>query len=452
MTRASRLLVPLLLGAALFAVYSFVHDRKLLKPTFDAWLLFGAWLPIIFFGVRLIDYIAFELIARRRKHVNAPLLLREIFDIALYFLAFAWAISAIFHYSVTGFLATGTILAAILGLALQDTLGNLFSGIALHMEDTFEVGDVIRSGDSIGVVESVRWRGTRIRTFNNNLVILPNSLVSRERLEVFPKNNVNARVLQVGIDYHFPPATVINVLTQATVNVEGVVREMPCFARVAGFADSAVTYDIKYFMNDYSQRDRIDAEIRKAIWYALRRNGITIPFPIRSVQRYQQPDEGQHVSEPELLERLRRIDVLTPLSDESLQSIAAAARVHFYSRGETILRRGDAGDSMFIVHEGEVVVRIDGSDVARLTAGDFFGEMALLTGEARTADIVAASDVVAIEIAKNALQPVMRDHPELASSISEKVMARRDSLDSRRTTGGDEQKTTLARIRSWFGL
>lgn len=452
MRRASRLIVPLLLGAALFAVYSFVHDRKLLQPTFDAWLLFGAWLPIIFFGVRLIDFIAFELIARRRKHVNAPLLLREIFDIALYFCAFAWAISAIFHYSVTGFLATGTILAAILGLALQETLGNLFSGIALHLEDTFDVGDVIRSGDAIGVVESVRWRGTRIRTFNNNLVILPNSLVSRERLEVFPKNNVNARVLSVGIDYNFPPATVINVLTQATINVEGVVRDMPCFARVAAFADSAVTYEIKYFMHDYSQRDRIDAEIRKAIWYALRRNGITIPFPIRSVQRYQRPDERHHVGEPELLERLRRIDVLTPLSDESLQSIAAAAGVHFYSRGETILRRGAAGDSMFIVHEGEVVVRIDGSDVARLSAGDFFGEMALLTGEARTADIVAASDLVAIEIAKNALQPVMRDHPELASSISEKVMERRDSLDSLRNTGGDEEKTTLARIRAWFGL
>lgn len=452
MRRASRLIFPLLFGAALFAIYTFVHDRKLLKPAFENWLLFAAWLPIIFFAVRLIDFIAFDLIARRRKHVNAPLLLREIFDIGLYFLAFAWAISAIFHYSVTGFLATGTVLAAILGLALQETLGNLFSGIALHLEDTYDVGDVIRSGDVIGVVESVRWRGTRLRTFNNNLVILPNSLISRERLEVFPKNNTNARVLQVGIDYNFPPATVIDVLTQATVNVEGVVREMPCFARVASFGDSSVVYEIKYFMRDYSQRDRIDADIRKAIWYALRRNSITIPFPIRSVQRYQAPDERHHISEPELLERLRRIDVLTPLSDEGLQSIAAAARVHFYSRGETILRRGDAGDSMFIVHQGEVAVRIDGSDVARLGAGDFFGEMALLTGEARTADIVAASDVVAVEIAKNALQPVMRDHPELASSISDKVLQRRDSLDSRRAAGGDEAKTTLARIKSWFGL
>jgi small-conductance mechanosensitive channel/quercetin dioxygenase-like cupin family protein len=451
-TRRARLYVPFLLGVALLALYWVASDRGLLNAAGEKWLLFVATLPVIFFAVRLIDLFAFDFFGPRRRHVHAPLLLREIFAIVLYCLAFAWAISAIFHYSVTGFLATGTILAAVLGLALQETLGNLFSGIALHLEDTFDVGDVIRSGDHIGIVESVRWRGTRLRTFNNNIVVLPNSLLSRERLEVFPRNNLNARILSLGIDYNYAPSTVIAVLTQATVNVDGVMREMPCFARVAGFGDSSLTYEIKYFMRDYSQRDRIDADIRKAVWYALRRNGITIPFPIRSVQRYHPPAERLTVGAPEVLERLRGIDVLSPASPEAQERIAAAARVHSYSRGETIIRHGAAGDSMFVVHDGEVVVRIDGEDVARLKAGDFFGEMALLTGEARTADIVAATDVVAIEIAKHALQPVLVDEPELAASISQKVMERKDSLDSVRTKTGDEHKTTLARIRDWFGL
>ena len=450
--RLTRLYVPLLLGVALLAVYWFAADRGLLNARSEKWLLFVATLPLIFFAVRLVDLFAFDFFGARRRKVHAPLLLREIFAIVLYCLAFAWVISAIFHYSVTGFLATGTILAAVLGLALQETLGNLFSGIALHLEDTFDVGDVIRSGDYIGVVESVRWRGTRLRTFNNNIVVLPNSLLSRERLEVFPRNNLNARILSIGIDYHHAPATVIAVLTQATVNVDGVMREMPCFARVAGFAESTLTYEIKYFMRDYSQRDRIDADIRKAVWYALRRNGITIPYPIRAVQRYQPPVERSAIGKAELLERLRGIDVLSPAPDEAQERIASAARVHTYSRGETIIRRGAAGDSMFVIHDGEVVVRLDGEDVARLHAGDFVGEMALLTGEARTADVVASTDVVAIEIAKGALQPVLVDHPELASAITEKVVERRGSLDSVRPKAGDEQKTTLARIRQWFGL
>jgi hypothetical protein len=104
---------------------------------------------------------------------------------------------------------------------------NLFAGIALHLEDSFQPGDVIRTGDYFGTVEAVRWRGTRIRTFNNNLVIVPNSMLARERVEIFPRTNLNARVLQIGIDYNVPPATVLNVLVQAASNIEGVVHDIP---------------------------------------------------------------------------------------------------------------------------------------------------------------------------------------------------------------------------------
>ena len=78
------------------------------------------------------------------------------------------------------------------------------------------------------------------------------------------------------------PAMVIDVLQRAASHVDGVDREMPCFARVASFGDSSVTYEVKYFARDFMQRDRIDADIRKAVWYALRRNDISIPFPVRA--------------------------------------------------------------------------------------------------------------------------------------------------------------------------
>ena len=123
--------------------------------------------------------LVFDLFSRRRN-VNAPVLLREIVSIFLFLILIAWAASFIFDTKVTAFLAGGTVLAAVLGLALQETLGNLFAGIALHLEDSFEVGDVIRSGEHIGIVEAVRWRGTRLRTFNNNIVIVPNSVLARD--------------------------------------------------------------------------------------------------------------------------------------------------------------------------------------------------------------------------------------------------------------------------------
>lgn len=459
MKRWSRLVVPLVLGALLFAMYWVLHKNPSLlrnisrdSEAFLRVLLFMVCVPLTLFAVRGIDHVVFDVLAARRAKVAAPLLLREIISILLYAIAFGSAMSFFFNRSVTGFLTTGTIVAAVLGLALQDTLGNLFAGIAMSLEDSFSAGDVIRTGEQFGIVESVSWRGTRLRTFNNNLIIVPNSLLARERLEVYPRNNFNARVLQLNIDYHAAPATVIGVLTQAASHVDGVVQEMPCFARLAAFGDSAVTYEIKYFTSDYATRDRIDADIRKAVWYALRRSGIPFGLPIRAMHQYEAPSQQPHPEPEEIRRRLAGVDVLSPIAPEVQQTIADAARVHVYSKGETILRHDAEGDSMFIVHDGSVSVRRDDAEVARLEAGDFFGEMALLTGERRTADVIALTDVVAVEIAKAALQPVLRDLPELAAAISAKVMERRDTLHAHRAEVPEEHDSMLSRIRAYFGL
>jgi small-conductance mechanosensitive channel len=457
--RLSRLLFPLVIAGLMVIAYWVVRNNHAviaqaqLDPEFlEKLAIFLVIVPVIFFVVRFLDYVAFDLMSRRRN-LRAPVLLREIVTIVAFAVLLTWAISAIFDAKVTAFLAGGTVVAAVLGLALQETLGNLFAGIALHLEDSFEVGDVIRTGDQLGIVEATRWRGTRIRTFQNSIVIVPNSMLARERLEIFPRNNLNARVLQIGIDYNVPPATALSVLTQAASHVDGVSSQVPAFARVGGFGDSSVLYEIKYHMTDYSQRDRIDADIRKAVWYALKRNHLPIPFPIRTHVRYQPPAQHREPDVDEIGQRLAGIDILSPLTPEAHASIAAVARIHTFGKGETIIREGGAGSSMFVVHEGTVSVLVAENEIARLGEGDVFGEMALLTGENRAADVVALTDVVAIEITKDALQPVLHAHPELADAISAKVSERRGSLDSLRNASNDEaQRTILSRIRTYFGL
>ena len=459
MRRFSRLIAPLSFAALFMIVLWLVRGNPgpLKQINLDPLVIeriarFLIVVAFIFAFVRFVDLLAFDLISRRRN-VRAPVLLREIVSIVLFAVLVAWAISTIFETKVTAFLAGTTVVAAVLGLALQDTLGNLFSGIALHLEDSFEVGDVIRTGDQMGIVEAVRWRGTRLRTFANTIVIVPNSMLARERLEVFPRTNLNARVLQIGIDYNVSPTTALSVLTQAASHVEGVSNQIPAFARVAGFGDSSVLYEIKYHMYDYSQRDRIDADIRKAVWYALRRNAIPIPYPIRTHVRYTPPTPKSTSNTSDVAARLAHVDILLPLSHEEHETIAAAARVHSFGKGETIISHGSEGNSMFVLHEGNVSVLVGENEIARLGEGDFFGEMALLTGETRTADVVALTDVVAIEITKEALQPVLQEHPELAAAISAKVSERRGNIASLRLASNEEaQRTVLSRIRAYFGL
>jgi branched-chain amino acid transport system substrate-binding protein len=174
---------------------------------------------------------------------------------------------------------------------------------------------------------------------------------------------------------------------------------------------------------------------------------------MRTHVQYQPPASRQQPGADDIVERLARIDFLSPLPGDAQDAIAAAARVHTFGKGETIIRRGTAGNSMFVVHDGNVSVCVGDDEIARLGEGDVFGEMALLTGENRAADVVALTDVVAIEITKDALQPVLHDHREVVHSISAKIAERRGTLDSIRTQGKEEaQRTVLSRIRAYFGL
>jgi CRP-like cAMP-binding protein len=302
----------------------------------------------------------------------------------------------------------------------------------------------------------VNWRATRIRTFNNNIVVIPNSVMSRERLEIFPRRNANARLVSVSASYDVPPAKVIRVLEQAAANVEHVATDMPCIARVASFADFAIHYDIKYFTREYHMRDTIDAEVRRAVWYALKRNAIPIPLPIRSVHRYVPPPTEHATTLDQVAERLAAADILAPLSDAERRKIAEGTRVSAYSRGETILAYGQAGDSMYVIHEGSVSVRIPSGDtfteVAQLGPGSIFGEMALLTGESRTASIVAVTDVIAMKIQKSVMQPLLHDNPDLVSALSDKIMERRAAAATAASSEEEDHRSLLHRIRSYFGL
>jgi len=420
-----------------------------------SYLLFAAYLSFIVLLVRILDAVLFDFIFSRRRNIVAPLLLREILSIGFYLFGLAWALSSIFKYHITALLTTTTVLAAVIGLALQDTLGNLFSGISLHMEATFEVGDVVQSGNLIGVVESVNWRATRMRSFENHIIVLPNAVIARERLEVFPRASLNARTLTLGLSYDTPPADAISVLEKAVANVSGVSRESPIVVRIGTFHESSVMYEIKYWTRDYARHDDIDSAVLRAVWYALRRSNISIPYPTRSIHRLRPAAHSKALSREDILSRLQAVDVLLPLSDDEHDKIAAGTDVHVYSQGETIIRKGDLGHSMFLVHEGLVSIRIgDGAkELAQLGGGSVFGEMALLTGESRSADVVALTDATVLEIDKAALQPVLRNNPDLASGITEKIVERQRHLaTSLAASDAEQQKSVLGKIRAYFAL
>ena len=202
-----------------------------------------------------------------------------------------------------------------------------------------------------------------------------------------------------------------------------------------GYHDFTIHYEVRYFFTAYVEYRRIEGEIYRLIWYHFRRHGIEIPFPIRNVYLHQADTAESPKEAPATrMERaLREIDLFRPLSDQELRTAAARCRALHYAAGERIIEEGAPGDSFFVVDRGEVEVSKELGGVrrtlARLMEGQFFGEMALLTGERRAATVMAATDVDLFTLDKTGFQDIIVGNPAIAVDISTILSERRQALD-----------------------
>jgi small-conductance mechanosensitive channel len=417
------------------------------------------WLSLMFVAVRLVNSFLFDLIFRLRKGREAPSLIRDLFSIVAYVLIVAFILKHYFALSLGALLSGSALLGVILGLALQDTLGNLFSGISLHADKPFEVGDVITVGKHTGVVESVTWRAAKIRTFTNHLILVSNSQIAKEAIEVAPADNPNARLVFFNAVYSNSPAKVLQVVREAINETENVRREPAAFVRVRNLGDFAVDYEVKYWLENYARYNDTDALIRQRIWYAFKRAGLSFAYPTQTlyIQR-PQAHASPAADEETLTGRLSATGIFAPLNPDELSQLACASRSHTYAPGETIIRAGERGDSMFVVHHGHVAVQIADNGqtrtVATLGEGDFFGEMALFTGEPRSAHVVAAEETEVLEIGHEAMKHLFDTNPHLAETLGETIAQRRAGLAASAAVEGGEEVSAgiISSIKRFFGL
>ncbi|HEX8118685.1 MAG TPA: mechanosensitive ion channel family protein [Pyrinomonadaceae bacterium] len=422
-------------------------------------VLIALLMSLALVGVRALNELTF-LIFRKRKGYDAPALMRDLFSLVLYVTAGAVILKYTLDLSFAALLPGSALLGIVLGLALQDTLGNLFSGISLHADKPFQVGDVITVGKHTGVVTSITWRAVKIKTFSNHIVLVGNTSIAKESIEVCPQNGQNARIVFFSAAYTDSPVKVIHEVREAVREAENVLRYITPVVRIRGLGDSGVEYEVKYWLSDYTRYNDTDALIRQRIWYAFRRNGFTFPFPTRTLfmEEAAAQDGGGRDAET-LAGLLSAVDIFSPLSPEELSALAAASKNHVFAPGETIIRAGDDGDSMFVVSRGGVDVRVDSNGtprtISRLGEGAFFGEMALFTGEPRTANVVASEETEVLEIGHAAMRGLFQTNPDLVEALSHAIKERRAGLLASASVSAGEEDThdgLLSKIKRFFRL
>jgi small-conductance mechanosensitive channel/CRP-like cAMP-binding protein len=379
-------------------------------------------------------------------------------------------------FSVAGLITTSAVLTAVIGFAMQDTLGNMMGGLALQLDNSVQVGDwvMLGVGQPAGKVTEIRWRYTAIETRNWETIVVPNSVLMKSSIMVLGKRSVPTRMVrrmvEFFVDFRTPPNDVITAVQDA-IRADPPRRtatDPPPQVLFQGVRDSYASYVILYWVTELESDFGPDSDIRVRMYYALRRAGIQLSIPAQALFITQESSERESRKETEEVDRrlsvIDRVDLFRPIQGDLRKHLATALTFAPFAQGEVMAREDTVGDdALYVIVSGQASVRLGGAtgrQVALLGPGHFFGEMSMMTGERRSATVIAVSDLACYRLDKSAFERVLREHPDVAEEVAEILAERREELaaakdeleDVRRRRLQTEKENLLGRIRGFFNL
>ncbi len=454
----------LILYLGLRLARAFVQEYFLIGE-WKVWLDVGLNVILAWAIVRLTFSLLIELPLQFWKKTPIPSITRGFILLVCYSILFFIVFRVQRDFNLAVLITTSAALTVILGLAAQTTLGSFFSGLVLQVERPFQISDWIQFNEHIGRVVSITWQSTRIVTRNQELIYIPNAQLANTTIKNFskPEKPIVAR-LYVGIEYGAPPNLVRKTVLKVLEQHPKVLNRPKPELRLIEFGDFSITYELFFYHANYAQEPRLKADINNRIWYALRRNNIVIPFPIRDV-RHAHLERRRIRRLRDSINRdlegmMKNVSILSPLTDEDRAQIAHSVSIKDYSESEFIVKEGNPGASLFIIISGlcEVLITDKNNDleqVATLERGDFFGEMSLLTGEPRKASVRVLEDATAVKLEKATFSAILMANPSICDQIGEIVAKRRQKLDEKLASILDIPETSqgmIEKIRLFFGL
>ena len=358
---------------------------------------------------------------------------------------------------------------AILGFSLQDVLKNVFAGMTLQLERAFQRGDWLLWSDTPARVVDMTFRATHLRTTEGHLLIIPNTEIASNRVVNLGSGSEPVAVpLFLSLPYSLAPADAKRALVDAVRNTPGVLESPAPEVLLHQFADSGITYRVRPWSRQQASLSRLQDALLSRLWYRLQRDGISIPYPVRTVLLHNQDRADKAVARNRAL-RAESLIAELPLFEElpalPLRALAAFAVERDFDAGEVLVREGERGDSLYLISQGQVRVTKSADDgetleLALLGPGDFFGERSLLTGELRGATVIALTGCEVFVLDRQALAPILASDPTLAKTLSRSLAARDAAnlvkLEHQRERGrssvAEAERSLLSRIRNFFAL
>jgi small-conductance mechanosensitive channel/CRP-like cAMP-binding protein len=450
-----------ILFAGLAFIFAASLARKLLHPSIINIYLFVTCILAAYCFVALLDvfFVEHYLVNVRKAYISPPL--RKVIDITAFIVAGLIILRYVLHFNPLTLVAIPTIAGAGIAFALQDTLKTFIAGVGLGK--LIRIGEWIIFQDKSGQVVDINWARTVLKAGDGSLIYIPNSQLQTNSFTNFSAGRQpHCATLKVGVSFRTPPTRVKQILRDCALNIDGIMYSPPPAVQLLQFGDSAIQYALNFWVADYGKLDDLRDEVATRVWYSFEREGVEMPHPIRTVHlRPEAEEKAQNYDE--IVAALRHWDLAEIFGEGDLKDLAESARIRIFMPGESLIKQGDQGSSVFLLLDGQLEIHAQTNDkqniVATLKPHQACGEMSLLTGAPRTATVRAKGPVEVLEIRKEGLQKVLYRSPAAADRLAEIVTSRQAALTEHQekerlavAATGSAAKTLGERIRRFFNL
>lgn len=396
------------------------------------------WVCLIHGALSLFNTILFEQADSDTWRSRVPKLLIDISRLFLIIVGMGIVLAKVWNADLAGLAAALGVSSIVIALALQDTLGSVMSGIALLFERPFNVGDWLKVGDLVGQVIDINWRAVRLQTLEKEMVIIPHKVISAEIVRNFSQPlRLHAERFSIGFSYQDPPNLAKKLLKNTALSTEGILTNPEPQVFTLSYDDSAINYEVKFYIEDYANLEEIRDTFVSRIWYVAQRHNLTIPFPIRTLYHYNGPTSQAQTISNKVAQSIQSIPSFVPLDRESnnLQTFATGIVLQHFGKREYVVRQGDLGEALYIIVSGAAQMLIKNNDgeeeeVLLLKVGEFFGEMALFSGEPSSISIRAVEDMEVMTLSSAIVNLMIERQPSFAREIGQILENRRRAISS----------------------
>ncbi|MGO4437617.1 cyclic nucleotide-binding domain-containing protein [Rhizobium sp. RAF56] len=348
-------------------------------------------------------------------------LIQDLIVAAVYLGVLLSILAFVFGVPIGTLLATSGVIAIILGLALQNTLSDLFSGIALTLGRPYVIGDwILLSDGTEGRVVASNWRSTYLLTGAHNIVVLPNSVLAKQGLTNVSRPDENHQIaLSVRVAPTVMPRSIVEVMHAVLDSCNVIAKEPAPTVGLVGIDASAVTVELSFRVSSPAQRGAARNEVIDLVYRHCKASGLHLAMPPESPIAV--GEVSRHVSgrpTPMAQSLIDAIPIFSVLSQDERDALAGSATKRDFGAAAEIVSEGDSLSSLMIVRSGIVIMKKGDDEIARLAPGDFFGEEGFLAGTKEKHGLQALTRVTVFEIDQTAFAPLLRERSELAEDLA----------------------------------